>query len=139
MKQEKSCGAVVWAMEAGRRVYLIEQMLSGRWGLPKGHMEPGETEADTALREIREETGLTVTLDTAFREEVSYSPFPGCQKQVVFFTAEAASMDAVPQPEEVRALQWLPLQEALAALSHPNVREILEKADGYLCLVKGEG
>ena len=52
---------------------------------PKGHMEPGETEEETAKREIREETGLLVRLDPGFRRSVRYSPKPGVDKDVIYF------------------------------------------------------
>ena len=57
MKQEKSCGAVVYAETGRGRLYLVEKMLHGHFGLPKGHVEPGENERQTAEREILEETG----------------------------------------------------------------------------------
>ena len=65
MKTEKSCGAVVLRKNQGRlQVLLIKHINGGHWAFPKGHVEPGETEEQTALREIKEETGLSVTLDT---------------------------------------------------------------------------
>ena len=68
MKQEKSCGAVIFYEAAGRRSYLIEKMRQGHLSLCKGHVEGRETERETALREIREETALSVELLDGFRE-----------------------------------------------------------------------
>ena len=76
MIYEKSCGAVVYKLENGRRLYLVERTPSGKTVLPKGHVEAGETEAETARREIWEETHLVVSLDTSFREIAKYSPKP---------------------------------------------------------------
>ena len=58
MKKEKSCGAVVYR-ETGEQIeiLLIRHKNGGHWAFPKGHVEKKETEEDTALREIREETG----------------------------------------------------------------------------------
>ena len=67
MKKEKSCGAAVYKYENGKRLYLLEHMVQGHISLPKGHVEQNETETETAEREIREETNLTVKLDTNFR------------------------------------------------------------------------
>jgi len=59
-KREKSCGAIVYRRESGNVLYLIIQQKSRHWSFPKGHVERGESEKETALREIREETGLCV-------------------------------------------------------------------------------
>lgn len=132
MIREKSCGAVVYYEAAGERLYLLEEMRAGHYSMPKGHVEPGESEAETAEREIGEETGLAVTADTGFRACESYRPYPGCVKEVVFFTACAGQTAVAVQPEEVRSVCWLPLKAALARLSYEEDREILRKADAYL-------
>ena len=68
MKMEKSCGAIVARQtDTGREILLIRHVNGGHWAFPKGHVEENETEEQTALREILEETGLSVTLDTGFR------------------------------------------------------------------------
>ncbi|NLG24694.1 MAG: NUDIX domain-containing protein, partial [Clostridiales bacterium] len=54
MGYEKSCGAVVWRRAARGREVLVIRQRAGHWGFPKGHVKPGETERQTALREIRE-------------------------------------------------------------------------------------
>ena len=130
--REKSCGAVVFYEAPGGRLYLIEEMRGGHFAMPKGHVEPGETEAGTAEREIREETGLSVSVDTGFRASNHYSPYPGCRKEVVYFTARSESLETIAQPEELRAILWLPYAKALERLSYENDREILRQADGWL-------
>ena len=57
---EKSCGAVVYCQEENDIKYLLVCERSGFWVFPKGHMEEGESEHETALREVKEETGLDV-------------------------------------------------------------------------------
>ena len=75
MKKETSCGAVIARQtDTGCEILLIRHENGGHWAFPKGHVEENETETETALREIREETGLAVTLDTGFRAVVTYSP-----------------------------------------------------------------
>ena len=132
MIYEKSCGAVVYKLENGRRLYLVERTPSGKTVLPKGHVEAGETEAETARREIWEETHLVVSLDTSFREIAKYSPKPESEKTVVFFLAQPVSCDARPQPEEVDRLEWLPYEEAEAQITYPSVRKVLRKAEAVL-------
>lgn len=83
MIKEKSCGAVVYTTKNGEIEYLLVQMMGGHYSFPKGHVESGESEEQTALREIKEETDLDVSLDTAFRQSVVYSPYVGCEKEVV--------------------------------------------------------
>ena len=118
MIYEKSCGAVVYKLENGRRLYLVERTPSGKTVLPKGHVEAGETEAETARREIWEETHLVVSLDTSFREIAKYSPKPESEKTVVFFLA---------QP-----VKWLSYEEAEAQITYPSVRKVLRKAETVL-------
>ncbi len=132
MKEEKSCGAVIHKTENGVRLYLVEHTPSGKTVIPKGHVEGAETETETALREIREETNLEVELDTGFRQVARYSPKSGVMKDVVFFTAVPRTWELIPQPGEVLSLEWLPYEEARAQMTYPAVREVLEKAEQYL-------
>lgn len=132
MKQEKSCGAAIFREENTRRYYLILKSIQGHTTLCKGHVEKKETEHETAAREIMEETGLTVDFLDGFREVITYSPRPGHRKDVVFFLARASGGALSCQPEEVAELRFLPLDEALAALTHPSDRDILQKADAFL-------
>ena len=85
MAKEKSCGAVVYKIENGIIYFLIEKMNKGHFSLPKGHVENNETEIETALREIKEETNLYVTIDDSFAETISYKVDNGNIKDVTFF------------------------------------------------------
>ena len=58
---EKSCGAVVCCQKDNDIKYLLVCEHGGYWVFPKGHMEAGESEHETAMREVKEETGLDVT------------------------------------------------------------------------------
>lgn len=135
IKHEKSCGAVIFREEtSGQRhdvLYLIEEMQKGHFSLCKGHVEKNETEHQTAVREIGEETGLTVSFLNGFRETVSYAPAPGIRKEVVFFLAKRTGGVERAQPEEVRSIRWLPFDDACALLTYESDREILKKADAF--------
>lgn len=132
MIKEKSCGAVVYKKEEEKIYFLIEEMKAGHYSIPKGHVENNETEIETALREIKEETNLEVNLDSNFREVVSYSPYEGCIKDVVFFVAEAKTFDMKEQLIEVTSLKWLEPVDAINILTFDSDKEVLKKALKYL-------
>ena len=132
MIHEKSCGAVICLRADGKTLYLTETMVQGHVSMCKGHIEGNESEYETAEREIREETGLAVTFIPGFRQTISYSPRPGCEKEVVFFLAECTDSRTTAQPEEVTAIRFLPLEEALKALTYEDDRRILRAADRFL-------
>ncbi len=129
---ERSCGAVVWKIRGGRRHYLIIQNRSGHNGFPKGHMEYGETEAETALREIKEETSLDVTLDTSFRAEYRYLVDGYIHKSALYFLANYSDGVFKPQKGEVYGIWLLPLEEALEKLDYEQDRRILRLAEKRL-------
>ena len=132
MIKEKSCGAVVYTAVDGEIKYLLVQMMGGHYAFPKGHVESGESESETALREIKEETGLDVSLDTAFRRSVVYSPYADCEKEVVYFVAAAKGGDVVCQETEIRNAVWLGFSEAYETVTFDNDKRILAWADEYL-------
>ena len=132
MKHEKSCGAVVYRMENGEIYILVEHMVQGHCSIPKGHVEGSETEAETALREIREETALRVELDTGFRHVITYSPGPGVEKDVVFFAARALNGEIEPQLCELHSARFLPPDEAIEALTFESDRETVRQAAEYI-------
>lgn len=133
MKHEKSCGAVV-VRKAGRsfQVLLIQHVNGGHWAFPKGHVEQGETEAETARREIREETGLRVALDTGFRSMTTYCPDRETTKDVVYFMAVPQDDTLSLQREEVRNAGWYSFGEAAKTVTYVNDREVLKSAAAYL-------
>ena len=131
MIRERSCGAVVTLQTAQGRKYLIVRQRAGHWGLPKGHMEPGETEEDTARREIREETGVTAELDTSFRYVISYTLPGGNEKDVVFFAATCRKEKTSAQPEEIAEILWLSYEEAVKRVTYDNTRKVIEEAERH--------
>lgn len=107
----KSCGVLPWREENGQREYLIVfEQFSQCWSLPKGHMEAGETEAQTAARELLEETGLTAQLDTARRAVIEYPIRPAGRKQVVFFPGKVSGTPKA-RPGEIEGFKWVTAEE----------------------------
>lgn len=132
MKQEKSCGAVIFHEQGPERFYLILHSTQGHWTLCKGHVEGNETERETAVREIKEETGLPVSFVEGFRRVITYAPCPDRLKDVVFFLARANRWVVVCQPEEIAEAVFLPLHGALERLTHASDRDTLLAADAFL-------
>ena len=132
MIQEKSCGAVVYRVENKQRLYLIEHMKLGHISICKGHVENNETEVETAMREIKEETNIDVEVDTRFRETTIYSPYEGILKEVVYFVAKALSNTLINQECEVSGLEWVPIDQAIEAMTYKDDKLVLAKADAYL-------
>lgn len=133
MNREKSCGAIVFRYSHGNKeVLLIQHAGGGHWSFPKGHMEPGETELETAQREIAEETGIDVVLDQTFREIVTYRPAHNVVKDVVYFVARAVTFQVRPQLEEVAQAKWIQLDAAKQLLTYANDKLLLSHAEPYL-------
>ena len=130
--KERSCGAVVWRKRGGRRHYLIIQNRSGHNGFPKGHMEYGETELETAQREILEETSLDVNIDTSFKAEYRYLVDGYIHKTALYFLASYTDGDFKPQKGEVFGIWLLPYEEALEKLDYEQDRRVLRLAEKRL-------
>ncbi len=133
MFDEKSCGAVVYYRKHDDFRYVVIQQRHGRhFGFPKGHMEGRETEAMTAYREVKEETGLDVLVIPNVKAETTYSPRFGVKKQVVYFLAEAKSMTSERHDDEILHVLWLNEEETLKKLTHQNDRDIFSLLVGHL-------
>ncbi len=133
MKKEKSCGALVCRVTpTGTDLLLLRHRYGGHWSFPKGHVEEGENEQQTALREVLEETGLSIELQKGFRESVEYFPKPYIKKQVVYFLAVTEETRLVPQEEEISELRWVPIAEASKMVTFANDRNLISKARKHL-------
>lgn len=130
---EKSCGAVVYRRIGGTIKYLLVKNHNGRcWSFPKGHVEIGESEKQTAAREIKEETGLNVRFNPDFRETGIYHPFGRTSKKVVFFLAEAESDKVNIQRREIDYYKWVTMGQAKQLCKHENDIRVLEKVSKRL-------
>ena len=139
MADEKSCGAIVFTKEKGTRKYVIIQgtgMYSGFCGFPKGHMEQGETEIETALREVKEETGLDVTIIDGFRQTdehyLAREGRPNDKKTNVYFLAEYHGQELKAQEAEVSKIVLLDYEEALSCLKSDESKRELAEAEKFL-------
>jgi len=134
MRYEKSCGAVVFTRMNGEIRYVLAQNPEGYYGFPKGHMEAGETETETALREIREEVGLRPRLIPGFRTETEHPlpKKPGVIKQIVYFLAEYEDQEIIFQKEELLSAPLVSYEQAMELFVFDNNRRILTEAHAYL-------
>ncbi len=106
----RSCGVVPYRVVNGQREFLILLQSNRCWSFPKGHMDAGETEVETALREMREETGLTAALVPDVRVELSYELRHLVRKEVVLFLGEVEGEPSL-QEKEIRAHRWVKREE----------------------------
>ena len=124
MKQEKSCGCIV--LNDKNQVLLIHNN-AGHWDFPKGHVEEGETEIQTAIREVKEETNIDVEVNDKYRYTVEYSPKEAVIKEVVLFLAKNISNNKEAQLEEVSEVQWVDFEEALDKITYDTSKQVLQK------------
>ncbi len=134
---EKSCGAVVFYNgKSNTRILLVKNNNGRYWSFPKGHIEIGETEEETAIREIKEETSLDVEIKEGFREVSDYCPFGKIRKHVVFFLAQAFTDNVHIQEEEIAEYVWVDLQQARKLCSYDNDLRIISKAETAIKIIK---
>lgn len=140
MKFIKSCGAIVFTEVNGERKYVVIRSKGGDYGCPKGCMEAGETEEVTALREIKEEVGLSVAFLEGFREEEWYDlpNKPGVRKQVVYFLGKYQGQTLKHQEAELSGVDLLGYEEALERLTFDQMKAMLRKAEAFLTAGEGQ-
>jgi ADP-ribose pyrophosphatase YjhB (NUDIX family) len=142
---KRAAGCVVYRISDGSPQILLIHDKYGRWTLPKGHLEPGETERDAAVREVFEETAIGGELGPPI-ERIGYTVTKNGRqraKTVAFFLMRAAPGQPIPQVEEgIAAAEWLAPETALALIGYAQVRGVLERALTLLGVqpsVAGEG
>ena len=127
MSTETSYGGVVLR---GHELLVITPAGKRVTGLPKGGMDPGETPEQTAAREVREETGVTVSVGERLGQ-VDYTYRRGGRpiaKTVHFYLCMFEDGDTADHDHEVDDARWMPLAEARRRLSYPGERRMIEEA-----------
>ena len=136
MEIKRSCGAVVFTREDGAIKYAIIRSVEGFCGFLKGHVESGESDEQTALREIKEETGLDVTLVPGFVTMDEHPHIregrPPVLKQMIYFLAEFQNQLPKAQLSEVSEILMLTYGEAMAIFEYESTKRILTEAHEFL-------
>ncbi len=131
--KEKSCGAIVYKNENNELKFLLVYQNNGYYSFPKGHVEEGESELETTIREIKEETNLDVDVDTNFRCMITYLvESKNIMKDSVYFVATPITYDLKNQEGEIEECSWNSYDEVMNKLEFDNIKEIFEKAYNYI-------
>ena len=135
MIQETSAGMVLFRREKSKILFLLLHYPSGHWDFVKGKKESGETYHHTALREAKEETGITdIEFVNNFEEWIEYNfQYEGelVQKKVVFFLAETKTKKIVISFEH-QDFVWLEFDDAIKKITFENAKKVLKKANSVL-------
>jgi 8-oxo-dGTP pyrophosphatase MutT (NUDIX family) len=139
--EERSAGAVVFREDGseGRRYLLLFN--AGRWDFPKGNREEGETEIQTVLREVGEETGLThLSVIPGFRRVIEYyyrRDGKNVHKRVVYILASTKEGD-VKISTEHQGFGWFPFAEAVRRATYENSKNTLAEAERFVRKLGGK-
>jgi bis(5'-nucleosidyl)-tetraphosphatase len=132
---EKSCGAVVFLNTLDETKYLLLQYEAGHWDFVKGNVEPDESEKETVLRELQEETGIIdAQFIEGFKEKITYfyrRQGETVQKEVIFFVIQSQTEKVQLSFEHVGYI-WLNYKNSMEKLTFKNAKDILQKARSFL-------
>jgi len=140
MVKEISIGAILYKKNKRIRYLLLYKAASEHykemWDFPKGNIEKGEKQLDTATREIKEETGLTkLRFENNFKEKINFFYRKEGQtifKEVIFYLAELVGDEEVKISEEHAGYKWCIYDKAMKTVTYNNAKKILEKANRFL-------
>ena len=135
MKKEKSAGIVLYLEKPEGNIFLLLNYPTGHWDFIKGKIEQGETEHETAIRETKEETGISdIEFVEGFEENINYNfQYEGelIYKEVVFYLAKT-NTEIVKVSHEHLDYTWLDYNNAIEKITYQNAKNILSKANNLL-------
>ena len=123
MIKDKSCGCIVF----NNGKILIVKHKKGHIGFPKGHPEENETEMETAIREVKEETNIDVEIISNKGYKETYCPEEGVIKDVIYFLARKVSGNDKPQEEEVAQIMWVDVEKAIDEITFEESKQVLRE------------
>jgi 8-oxo-dGTP pyrophosphatase MutT (NUDIX family) len=135
MGTEKSAGIVLFRNDSDKNEFLLLNYPQGHWDFVKGKIEQNETSHETALRETKEETGITnIEFVDGFEESVEYDfrfKKENIHKKVIFFLAKTNEKN-IKLSHEHNDYLWLEYNDALKKTTFENAKNVLTKANEFL-------
>lgn len=135
MKKERSAGTVLYLEKPKENLFLLLNYPTGHWDFIKGKIEQGETEHQTAIRETKEETGISdIEFVEGFEEKIKYNfQFEGelIYKEVVFFLAKTTTENVTVSHEHLD-YTWLNYKNSMEKITYQNAKDVLSKANQLL-------
>lgn len=125
MNIERCCGCII--INNNDKVLLVLQRKSKCWSFPKGHVENNETEIETALREVKEETGIDVNIEASKRYELTYKINNSTNKNVVNFIARPLNANVKIQEKEILDYKWCDINKVVETLTYENTKDLFKK------------
>ena len=124
LRKEKSCGCIIIK---NNKVLLVYEKGRDFWGFPKGHVEDGENEIETALREVKEEVGLDVKIISEKRYVLNYIIRNEIDKTTVLYIAEPITEKITMQESEIGNVKWCNFDETLELLTFDDWKEMFKQ------------
>ena len=135
MREQKSAGIVLFRNASNKNEFLLLNYPQGHWDFIKGKVEEGETPHETALRETKEETGISdIEFIDGFEESVEYDfrfKNEDIHKTVVFFLAKT-NEKKITLSHEHNDFVWLEYDDALKKTTFRNAKNVLSKTNEFL-------
>ena len=135
MREQKSAGIVLFRNDSDKNEFLLLNYPQGHWDFVKGKIEQNETLHETALRETKEETGITnIEFVDGFEESVEYDfrfKKEDIHKKVIFFLAKTNEKN-IKLSHEHNDYLWLEYNDALKKTTFENAKNVLTKANEFL-------
>jgi|TARA_Y100000590_G_C15589890_1_gene965629 8-oxo-dGTP pyrophosphatase MutT (NUDIX family) len=130
-----SAGIILVNENGSEKQFLLLNYPTGHWDFIKGGIEDGESLQQTAIRETREETGITdIEFIEGFKEEIEYffrAENQNVHKKVIFFLAKTNSKNVILSHEHLDSV-WLNYNDALKKLTYDNAINLLKKSNTFL-------
>ena len=135
MREQKSAGIVLFRNDSSKSEFLLLNYPQGHWDFVKGKVEKNETPHETAIRETKEETGITnIEFIDGFEESVEYDfrfKKEDIHKKVIFFLAKTDEKN-IKLSHEHKDYLWLEYNDALKNTTFENAKNVLTKANEFL-------